>query len=318
MQAIVVRNQQASLEEVAAPTPPDGEILIQIRLAGICATDLEIIRGYASFEGVIGHEFVGKVVSDSSRLAGKRVVGEINCVCGRCDMCASGLSAHCRRRTVLGIQGRPGCFAEFISLPEKNCLEVPDTVTDDEAVFTEPLAAAIQVLRHAKFEKRTNVAVVGTGRLGILVAHVLAATGCRLVAIGRNDHTLGLLDRRGIRALKLSEVQRMQEYDVVVDCTGNPEGLSVAMSLVRPRGTIVMKTTCRADHGIDLTPLVVNEISLVGSRCGPFGEALSTLARRSMDVAGLITRRMPLTEGVEALRLASDPEQIKVLLKVSA
>ncbi|MBX3395277.1 MAG: alcohol dehydrogenase catalytic domain-containing protein [Phycisphaerae bacterium] len=318
MQAITVRNQRASLQELAAPVPPDGEVLIQILLAGICSTDLEIIQGYAGFEGVIGHEFVGRVVSDSSKLAGKRVVGEINCVCGRCDMCASGLSSHCRRRTVLGIQGRPGCFAEFISLPEKNCLHVPDTVTDDEAVFAEPLAAAIQVLRHTRIEKRTNAAVVGTGRLGILVAHILASTGCRLVAIGRNEQTLGLLDRRGIRALKLSEVQRMQDYDVVVDCTGNPEGLSIAMNLVRPRGTIVMKTTCRADHGIDLTPLVVNEISVVGSRCGPFADALNTLARRSIDVTELITRRMPLTGGVDALRLASEPDQIKVLLKVSA
>lgn len=318
MRAVVVKSGEVSIQDVPLPVPPEGEVLIQVRLAGICATDIEIVRGYAGFEGVLGHEFVGRVVGGSSKLGGKRVVGEINCVCGRCDMCATGLSFHCRRRTVLGIQGRDGCFAEYITLPEKNCLPVPDSVTDEEAVFTEPLAAAYQVLRQVQLEKRTNVAVIGTGRLGLLVAQVLAATGCKLTAIGRNEKTLGLLDRRGIRSASVDSVQPKQDFDVVIDCTGNPFGLRIALRLVRPRGTIVMKTTCKADHGIDLTTLVVNEVSLLGSRCGPFNEALNALARKAIDVSNLVTREMPLSEGVAALKLAEEPDQIKVLLKVAS
>ncbi|HWL93363.1 MAG TPA: alcohol dehydrogenase catalytic domain-containing protein [Phycisphaerae bacterium] len=314
MQAVVVRNGAATVESIADPQPGDGEVLIKVRLAGICSTDLEIIRGYASFEGVIGHEFVGTVVSPASKLMGKRVVGEINCVCGRCDMCQSGLSTHCRRRTVLGIQGRSGCFAEFVCLPEKNCLAVSENVSDEEAVFAEPLAAAFQVLRQAKLEKRTQVAVVGTGRLGLLVAQVLATTPCRLIAVGRNPKTLSLLDRRGIQAVTLDQLQRRQDFDIVVDCTGSSDGLGIAMELVRPRGTIVMKTTCKADHAVDLTLLVVNEITLVGNRCGAMGEALNALARKQIDVTSLITRKLPLSEGVQAIKLAGEPDQIKVLL----
>lgn len=318
MHAIVVKAGTATLQDVPQPVQPEGEVLIQVRLAGICATDLEIVRGYGGFEGVIGHEFVCTVIGGTSKIAGKRVVGEINCVCGKCDMCASGLSTHCRRRTVLGIQGRAGCFAEYITLPEKNCIPVPDSVSDEEAVFTEPLAAAYQVLCQTKIEKRSNVAVIGTGRLGILVAQVLATTGCKLIAIGRNEKTLGLLDRRGIRAAQLSDVQQKQDFDIAVDCTGHPDGLRIAMGLVRPRGTIVMKTTCKADHAVDLTPIVVNEITLLGSRCGLFGEALSALARKAVDVTSLITRQMPLSEGVAAMQLAEQPDQIKVLLKVAS
>ncbi len=318
MRAITVQDRTASLQNIPDPAPPAGEVLIRVRMAGICSTDLEIIRGYAGFQGVIGHEFVGTVAEGPNTLKGKRVVGEINCVCGRCDMCQSGLSTHCRRRTVLGIQDRSGCFADYITLPEKNCLVVPNTVTDEEAVFTEPLAAAFQVLRQAKIEKRSNVAVIGTGRLGILVAQVLATTGCKLTAIGRNPKTLGLLDRAGIRATTLEDFPQKNDIDVAVDCTGNPEGLGVALSLVRPRGTIVVKTTCKADHGIDLTPLVVNEITLLGSRCGPFGDALNALHRKQFDLTGMITRTMSLDDGLQAIKLASEPDQIKVLLKISS
>lgn len=316
MRAVVVKDRSAGIQVLPEPVPSEGEVMIRVRTAGICATDLEIIRGYAGFEGIIGHEFVGEVVSGSQNLVGKRVVGEINCVCGKCDMCQSGLSSHCRRRTVLGIQGRPGCFAEFVTLPEKNCLAVPDSVSDDEAILTEPLAAAFQVLRQTKIEKRSNVAVIGTGRLGILVAHVLNSAGCKLTAIGRNPKTLGLLDRSGIRAIKLEELQKRGDFDVAVDCTGNPEGLGIAMSLVRPRGTIVMKTTCQADHGVDLTPIVVNEITLLGSRCGTFGDALNALHRKQFDLSGLITRTLPLDEALQAIKLSSEPDQIKVLLKI--
>lgn len=318
MQAIVVEDGQAILREVREPQPTAGEVLIQVRLAGICSTDLEILKGYGHHAGILGHEFVGTVVSGSKRLSGKRVVGEINCVCGRCDMCSSGLAGHCRRRTVVGISGRPGVFAEYVALPEQNCIEVPETISDDEAVFVEPLAAAFQIIRQVKIEPKMNVAVLGTGRLGLLAAQVLALTGCRLIAIGRNPKTIGLLDRKGIRTATLDDLPQKQEQDLVVDCTGLPTGLDLALNLVRPKGTIVMKTTCRDHAPTDLAPLVVHEITLLGSRCGPFGEALSTLACKQVDVLSLITRRMSLCEGVTALQLAAGPDQIKILLKVAA
>lgn len=218
---------------------------------------------------------------------------------------------------MLGINGRPGVFAEYVAVPERNCIEVPDSITDEEVVFTEPLAAAYQIIRQVKVESRMNVAVLGTGRLGLLAAQVLAQTNCRLSAIGRNPKTLGFLDRKRIRTSTVDEVRQLNDYDIVVDCTGSPEGLPLALRLVRPRGTILMKTTCAKDATADLMLLVVNEVTLLGSRCGPFGDALNALARKQVDVLSMISRRMPLAEGLEALALAADPEHIKVILEIA-
>jgi threonine dehydrogenase-like Zn-dependent dehydrogenase len=319
MRAIVVEAGKASVRDVPQPVPAKGEVLIRVHLAGVCGTDVEILRGYAGFQGIfiLGHEFVGRVAAGASALAGKRVVAEINCVCGRCDMCHSGLSNHCRQRTVLGISGRPGVFAEFVAVPERNCLEVPDAVSDEAAVFTEPLAAAFQVVQQVKIEPRMSVAVLGTGRLGLLVAQVLALRGCQLLAVGRNPKTLGYLDRKRIRTATPGDLRQFGDQDVVVECTGSPEGLPLALRMVRPRGTIVLKTTCQGGATLDLAPAVVNEISIVGSRCGPFGEALNALAQKQIDVASMVTRQLPLSEGPEALESAADPKQIKVLLKIA-
>lgn len=314
MRAIVVDAGKVSVREEPSPSLSPGDVLIKVRLAGICSTDLEIIKGYGGFHGILGHEFVGTVAEGPTALTGKRVVGEINCVCGRCDMCASGLSNHCRRRTVAGIQGRPGVFAEFVALPERNCHVVPDTVSDEEAVFAEPLASAYQVIRQVKIEPRMNVAVLGTGRLGLLVAQVLARTGSKLIAIGRNAKSLGLLDRKRIRTSQVDEVTQWGEYDLVVECTGSPEGLPLALRLVRPRGTIVIKTTCQATANVDLMPLVVNEVTLLGSRCGPFSEALAALARKQIDVLSMVSRRVPMAEAAKAFEMAADPHNVKILL----
>ncbi len=316
MQAVVVESGRAMVREVAPPVPQSGEVLIKVRLAGICGTDLEILRGYGGFEGILGHEFVGTVAEGKTDLAGKRVVAEINCVCGRCDLCTSGLASHCRRRTVVGINGRPGVFAEYVAVPARNCLEIPESINDEEAVFAEPLAAAFQIIRQVKVERRMKVAVIGTGRLGLLVAQVLATTDCRLTAIGRNPKTLALLDRKRVRTSTVPELKLLNEYDLVVDCTGSPEGLPLAMKLVRPRGTIVLKTTCRGAGEIDWTPIVVNEVTVLGSRCGSFSDALSALAKKQIDVGSMITRRMPLSEGPEALALAAKPDEIKIILTV--
>lgn len=318
MQALIVDSNGVQLRETPRPAAEPGEVLIRVLTAGICGTDLEIVRGYGQFTGILGHEFVGIVEEGPPRLAGRRVVGEINCVCGRCEMCGRGLSNHCLRRTVAGIVNRPGVFAEYVALPERNCHLVPDAVSNDDAVFTEPLAAAYQVTRQVKLDPRLNVAVVGTGRLGLLVAAVLTGAGCRPVAIGRNPKTLDLLDRWRIRASRIEEIRSAQSFDVVVDCTGAADGIEIAGRLVRPRGTIVLKTTCRPERAMDLSPLVVHEVTVLGSRCGPFGDALAALARRQLDTAAMITQRLPLSRGVEALRLAAQPDQIKVLLQVSS
>lgn len=316
MQAIVFQAGKLRVDQQPEPKPGAGEALVKVRLAGICGTDLEIAKGYGRFEGIVGHEFVGSVASGSAGLAGKRVVGEINCVCGRCDMCAGGLSSHCRRRSVVGIAGRAGVFADYVVLPERNCIEVPAAVSDEEAVFAEPLAAAYQVTRQVKIEPRMNVAVLGTGRLGLLVAQVLALRGCRLTAFGRNPKTLGLLDRKRIRTAVLGEQPGSQDSDVVVDCTGSPDGFRIGLGLVRPRGTIVLKTTCATPEATDLTPVVVNEITVLGSRCGSMSDALSALARKEIEVTSMITQVLPLSEGLKAFQLAAEPDHIKVLLKV--
>ncbi len=299
------------------PTAGEGEVLVSVKLSGICATDLEIARGYMGFRGVLGHEFVGTVMRGPRKWQGRRVVAEINCVCGQCEMCHRGLSNHCRRRTVIGIQGRDGAFAELIAVPERNLHAVPDAVRDEQAVFVEPLAAAFQVIRQSPIEKRMRVAVVGTGRLGLLVAQVLQTTGCDLEAIGRNEMTLNFCERRGIRTTPLSEVQPRADKDVVVECSGSPDGLALAMRLLRPRGRIVLKSTYAGDGAVDLAPVVINEFDVMGSRCGPFPDAINALACGQVDVESLISRQVPLDRGVEAFAMAADPRYIKILLKVN-
>ncbi len=299
------------------PGRADGDTLIRVRQAGICSTDLEIVKGYMGFAGVLGHEFVGTVESSPDRaLVGKRVVGEINCVCGRCDLCHRGLSSHCRERTVLGILAHDGAFAECVRLPAGNLHVVPDNVDDDMAVFTEPLAAAYQVVKQlgAQLDEKTWVTVLGSGRLGLLVAQVLREAGTQVRVVGRNPHTLRLAEKWQIRSRLADDVQPRQDQDVVVDCTGNPEGLEMAMAMCRPRGTLVLKSTTAAGKALNLAPAVVNEITILGSRCGPFRPALKALSERSVDVVSLIHRRMKLTDGVAAMELAAQRGVLKVIL----
>jgi alcohol dehydrogenase len=298
------------------PRREEGECLIKVRRAGVCATDLEITRGYMGFAGVLGHEFVGEVVESPAarQWVGKRVVGEINVVCGRCDLCLSGLSNHCRNRTVLGILNRPGAFADFVRLPAINLHEVPAGVEDDAAVFVEPLAAAFQVTKQVKLDGKRWVTVLGDGRLGLLCAQVLRNAGCPVRVIGKHAEKMRLCDQWGIRSRPLSEITPRHDQDVVVDCTGSAAGLELAMQLVRPRGTIVLKSTVAEGKPINLAPIVIDEINVVGSRCGPFREAIKALSEKSVDVTSMIHRRMKLEQGVEAIDLAGKPGVLKVVL----
>ncbi len=308
--------------ETATPVParPPGEALLRVRQAGVCATDLEIARGYMGFTGILGHEFVATVEeADDATLVGKRVVGEINCTCGTCDLCTGGLSTHCRNRTVLGIVGRDGCFADFCTLPEDNLHVLPDDVSDEEAVFVEPLAAAFQVQRQLgpALAKGTYVTVLGGGRLGLLVAQVLHLTGAAVRVVGRNASKLALCERWGIRARHLREVEPRHDQAVVVDCTGNAAGLGIAAAMCRPRGTLVLKSTVApspSGQPLDLAPLVIDEITLLGSRCGPFPPAIRALAEGRVDVTSLVSRRMRVEDAVEAMRVADASGVLKVLL----
>jgi threonine dehydrogenase-like Zn-dependent dehydrogenase len=301
------------------PALEQGDTLVRVRQAGVCSTDVEITRGYMNFAGVLGHEFVGVVEqSPEKKLIGQRVVGEINCPCGRCDMCLSGLSNHCRNRGVVGIHAHDGAFADYVRLPATNLHVLPDEVDDDMAVFVEPLAAAFQVLKQTRIEPRTWVTVLGDGRLGLLVAQVLRNVGCPVRVIGKHPQKLALCEKWQIRSRPLADIAPRHDQDVVVDCTGSAAGFDLAMQIVRPRGTIVLKSTF-ANGGangkpLNLAPLVIDEINVVGSRCGPFREAIKALAEKSVDVLSLISRRMPIEQGVAAIEAAKRPDVLKVIL----
>ncbi|HEV2689660.1 MAG TPA: alcohol dehydrogenase catalytic domain-containing protein [Bryobacteraceae bacterium] len=299
------------------PEPPvsGGDTLIRVRQAGICATDLEIVKGYMGFAGVLGHEFVGEVVSSPDKdLVGQRVCGEINVVCGRCDLCLSGLSTHCRNRSVLGILNHDGAFAEFVRLPAINLHVLPKSVDDDQAVFVEPLAAAFQVLKQVQIDSRKWVTVLGDGRLGLLVAQVLRDVGCAIRVIGKHPQKLALCEKWSIRSRPLADILPRHDQDVVVDCTGSAGGLELALAMVRPRGTVVLKSTVATGKAMNLAPVVIDEINIVGSRCGPFREAIRALAEKRIDVASLIHRRMKLDQGMEAMDLAGRPGVLKVIV----
>ena len=299
-------------DDLPIPEPPPDEALIRVLAAGICNTDLELVRGYYPYTGVLGHEFAGEVVSEGA-LAGKRVVGEINAVCGECRACRAGRRSHCERRTVLGIVNRHGAFAEYLTLPLENLHEVPDGVATEVAVFTEPLAAALEIQEQVSIAPGMRVLVVGDGKLGQLVAQTLALTGCELLVSGRHDAKLDLLRRRGIATMAPDAIPAAV-FDVAVECTGNPEGFAVAQRALRPRGTLVMKSTYADRLTLDASTVVVNELTLVGSRCGPFPKALALLAVGAVEVLPLVTARYPLERALDAFEHAQRPGTLKVLL----
>jgi len=314
MQALWLENQTLSLREVPRPQK-NGEALLRLRLAGICGTDLELARGYYPFTGIPGHEFVGEVVeSPDPSWVGQRVVGEINAVCGACEQCRNGRPTHCEKRTVLGIVGRDGVHAEYTTLPLENLHRVPDSVPDEAAVFVEPLAAALEIQQQVQIHPTDRVLLIGAGRLGQLVAQTLALTSCDLRVVARHPLQKELLTRRGIRLIAGEEIAP-RRWDVVVEATGSPSGFDLARQALRPRGTLVLKSTYRGEMTLNWSPFVVDEITIVGSRCGPFEPALRLLEKQEVDPTPLIAGRYPLSAALEAYETARQPGMLKVLLE---
>ena len=303
MQALWLEDRKLSLRDVPQPS---GETLVRVLASGICNTDVELTRGYYPFRGIPGHEFVG-VTED-----GRRVVGEINAVCGACEPCREGRLTHCDRRSVLGIVNRDGAHAEYLMLPSRNLHEVPDQVSDEEAVFVEPLAAALEIQEQIRIEPSHRVLVTGAGKLGQLIARTLALTGCRLTVLGRDRAKLALLEQVGIATTTTAPPPR--SADIAVECSGSPEGFAIARSALRARGTLVMKSTYAGELTVNASSLVVDEITLIGSRCGPFAPALRLLAERRIDVRPLMHARYPLSDAIQAFEHAQRPGVLKVLL----
>jgi threonine dehydrogenase-like Zn-dependent dehydrogenase len=315
MQALRVDKKRLAIHHIEKPTP-GGETLVRVLLSGICNTDLEIARGYAGFKGTIGHEFVGIVEASSEvGLKGRRVVGEINVGCGKCGLCNAGDPRHCAARTVLGIVGRDGAHAEFLRLPATNLFRVPDKIPDEHAVFTEPLAAACGILERVSLKDSDEIAVIGDGKLGLLCAQVLALRG-QLLLVGKHSTKLRIAERRGIETATTQQAaKRKKQFDVVVEASGAATGFALALDLLRPKGKLVLKSTFHGLTAIDASRVVVDEISIIGSRCGRFAPALDLLKKGAIDVDSLISEEYPLAKGVEAMKRAGARGVLKVLLR---
>jgi alcohol dehydrogenase len=316
MISVHLENRRVDVRNVRRPQRPSGFALIRLLTGGICNTDLELRNGYMRFRGTPGHEFVGEVVeAENPNLLGRRVVGEINLACRHCDWCRRGLGRHCPNRTVLGIAGHAGAFREFFTLPEANLHVVPDSVPNEAAVFVEPLAAACEILDQVSIPDGADVAVLGDGKLGLLVAQVLHANRKNVHHYGRHKSKLRITERSGVVVTIIGKKAPSNSYEWVVEATGSSAGLDQAIRMTRPRGTVILKSTMHGSLRLDTAPVIVNEITLVGSRCGRFEAALPLLQSRSVNVADMISDAMPLADARRAFARASEPGILKVLLQ---
>jgi threonine dehydrogenase-like Zn-dependent dehydrogenase len=303
------------LADVASPQPGKGEALIRILYSAICNTDLEIIRGYMGFKGIPGHEFVGEVINEKSRFFGKKVVGEINCSCGSCHMCITGRKTHCTNRTVIGIDRHPGVFADYIVLPEENLHIIPDDLAETEAVFTEPLAAAVEIFEQVKTGPGEDIFIFGAGKLGLLIAQVVHLKGCVYRLLDRNPIKIEIARKLGLNAMLAVTLDQTEKAEICIDCTGNPGGIQMALDHLHPRGKLVLKTTVAKTSGIDLNQVVINEFSIIGSRCGPFEPALDLLTKGFVRTDLLISGIFNFTDILGAFDYARQPGVLKVLIR---
>lgn len=316
MRALVFDTTLQYKNDYPLPEVKGDDALIRVRYAGICNTDLEITRGYMGFKGVLGHEFVGVVERcGNSKLEGRRVVGEINVPCRKCSYCNNQMPNHCHNRSVIGILNRNGVFADYAVLPVENLHEIPDSVSDEEAVFVEPLAAAFEILEQVDILPDDRVCVLGDGKLGLLVAQVLSLTNCSLLVVGNHSEKLSILDEIGIHT-KLSSSFRDDQFDIVVDCTGSGSGIKTALQIVKPRGRIILKTTVAKKGGFDPNSIVIKEVTVIGSRCGPFQRAIKAIESRDVDLYPLISREFSIEEGIKAFHYAARKDVLKIILKI--
>ncbi|MEI6456963.1 MAG: alcohol dehydrogenase catalytic domain-containing protein [bacterium] len=303
------------VRDIPKPVPAEGEVLIRILCSAICNTDLEIIKGYMGFHGILGHEFVGEVVTKSSPLYGKRVVGEINCSCGACYLCKTGRKSHCRNRTVLGIFERPGVFADYTTLPVENLHVIPDHLSTEKAVFTEPLAAALEIFEQVQIRPSQNVFIFGAGKLGILISQVFRLNGCEYTTFDPRRTKVHKALSMGIHARMLNSLKEHEMAEVCVDCSGDPHGIKTAMLHLFPRGRLVLKTTVADPEKIDLNQIVINEYEVIGSRCGAFDPALSLLSQNLVNPEPLVSKTFDFNDIFTAIDFARKPSTIKVLIR---
>ena len=318
MKALVFDKELNFVTDYPKPVPKEGEALIRVTHAGICNTDVEITKGYMGFKGICGHEFLGIVEETNSKdktLIGKRVTGEINLGCGKCPDCFNNMQRHCQNRQTLGIYKKDGIFAEYVTLPLENVVEIPDTIPVGDAVLIEPLAAALEILEQIHIKPADKIAVLGDGKLGLLISLVLSTTPADLITIGKHENKLSILNQQGIKTKFLKDTSEAKYYDIVVDATGSADGFEKAVSLVKPRGILVLKSTVAAEKPMNLAPIVIDEITVVGSRCGQFRPALRLLEKKVLDLKPLISKTFNFDNAKEAFEYAQQKGVLKVILE---
>ncbi len=319
MKAVIFDETLKYVEDYEKPTPEKGEALIKVTYGGVCNTDKEITKGYMGYKGILGHEFTGVVeeINDEDKtFLGKRVVGEINLGCKNCEWCAKDLERHCPNRSTLGILAKDGCFAEYVTLPLSNLIEIPENVPDEQAVFVEPLAAGLEILEQMHIQPCQKVMVLGDGKLGLLTALALNACGLDVLIVGKHQNKLDIAKNQGVKTQLLSEFEQAPKFDVVVEATGSITGFETSVSCVKPRGTLVLKSTIAASKELNLAPIVINEITILGSRCGRFEPAMRLIASGKIDFSQMISKIYPIEQAVEAFDANNAKDTIKILLKI--
>ncbi len=321
MRAVVFKDNELSLDKnFPKPELKENEALIKIKYAGICNTDMELIKGYMGFSGVLGHEFVGVVEdvnSPDKSLIGKRVVGEINCGCNNCEWCHKGLQRHCPNRQTLGIWKKDGCMSDYLNMPIDTLVEVPSNITNEEAVLVEPFAAAFEILEQLHIKPEDKVIILGDGKLGLSIAFALSRIPCFLTLVGKHDDKLKIAEKQNVNTIQLQDLKVEKTYDIVIDATGSVHGFETALALVKPRGILVLKSTVAADKPINLAPVVIDEITIIGSRCGQFKPAIAYLAKNKLEIKDLISKTFKADDALKAFDYAREKGVLKVLIDFS-